>query len=225
MSQCCYMSFFHSCANFCFDLFQVGGTSDKACQIEAMLHELSLERNKLKYEQKKLEHLSAGLMIDLQCSLLTSDDTVIVHAPEGLPTPLRLERQTSHASRDDLDIKNDSITRRLDIVRPQPPATTTNARIERHQIRTAKSHSPGRMNYTPPTPPSPPYNQTTPGGTVNSYAAITPTRVNFRTGLSGHRALSSSHSHPHDFIHPISRTMSNHAGIGAKKTSSKRSIY
>ena len=49
-----------------------------------MLHELSIERNRLKDEQQKLERLSAPLMIDLQSSLITSgDDQVIVSAPEG----------------------------------------------------------------------------------------------------------------------------------------------
>lgn len=208
----------------------VGGTSDKACQIEAMLHELSLERNRLKHEQKKLEHLSAGLMIDLQCSLLTSDDTVIVHAPEGLaPVPNRMDRQSSTASKDDLEINTHSRKGGRSPVRPPPVSKAVSIETKQpHEIRTAKSHSPGR-NYSTYTPPSPPYNPTTPGGSsVNSYA-MTPTRVNFRTGLSGHRALSSSHSHPHDFIQPIgpSRSMSNHAGLGSKKSSklTGRSIY
>jgi hypothetical protein len=182
-----------------------------------MLHELSLERNRLKHEQKKLEHLSAGLMIDLQCSLLTSDDTVIVRAPEGLAltVPTRMDRQSSsNASKDDMDIR--------------PPPANTNVATQPHEILTVKSHSPGRTYAV--TPPSPPNNQTTPGrSTVNSYA-VTPTRVNFRTGLSGHRALSSSHSHPHDFIQPMgpSRSMSNHAGLGISTNKSGlrgRSIY
>ena len=226
----------HSCIFFSSTLLYeiVGGTSDKACQIEAMLHELSLERNRLKHEQKKLEHLSAGLMIDLQCSLLTSDDTVIVHAPEGLPP--KVDRQSSTvAPKDNMLEKNtqSQITGRISPVRPTQTTRNINTsrstdHVERQpqHIRAAKSHSPGR-NYS--TPPSPPYNQMTPGGSnVNSYA-MTPTRVNWRTGLSGHRALSSSHSHPHDFIQPIgpSRSMSNHAGLGSKKSSNLRgrSIY
>ena len=36
----------------------VGGTSDRACQIEATLHELSIERDRLKNEQTKLERAS-----------------------------------------------------------------------------------------------------------------------------------------------------------------------
>ena len=89
----------------------VGGTSDKACQIEAMLHELSLERNRLKNEQTKLEHLSAGLMIDLQSSLLTSEDRVVVSAPEG--SLLRSESELSLAvlnksAVDDIDVSKRS---------------------------------------------------------------------------------------------------------------------
>lgn len=203
-----------------------------------MLHELSIERNRLKHEQKKLEHLSAGLMIDLQCSLLTSDDTVIVHAPEGLPP--KMDRQSSTVSKDESfkensDTQSQTTGRGLSPV-PPPPQTSRNINTSRstdpierqpQHIRTAKSHSPGR-NYS--TPHSPPYNQMTPGGSnANNNYAMTPTRVNWRTGLSGHRALSSSHSHPHDFIQPIgpSRSMSNHAGLGSKKSSNLRgrSIY
>jgi len=216
----------------------VGGTSDKACQIEAVLHELSIERNRLKNEQKKLEHLSAGLMIDLQSSLLTSDDMVIVQAPDGMPRSEselnlmltnRMDRQSSNVSQDDLDIScrsrtalTNSSSRGLNIGQ----CTNVNNETQPREIRTVKSHSPGR-NYT--TPPSPPYNQTTPGGSAVTSYAMTPTRVNFRTGLSGHRALSSSHSHPHDFIDRggPSRSMSNHAGLGSKKSSNLRgrSIY
>jgi hypothetical protein len=221
--------------------YLVGGTSDKACQIEAVLHELSIERNRLKHEQKKLEHLSAGLMIDLQSSLMTSEDMVIVQAPEGMPrsdselalfVPKRMDHQSSRSSnvsnqsQDDLDISTRTRTKLTNAT-----STNVNNETQPHEIRTVKSHSPGR-NYS--TPPSPPYNQTTPGGTAVSSYAMTPTRVNFRTGLSGHRALSSSHSHPHDFIStagPI-KSMSNHAGasgLGSKSTKPNavrsRSIY
>ena len=214
---------FSSCLTF--PTHSVGGTSDKACQIEAMLHELSLERNRLKHEQKKLEHLSAGLMIDLQCSLLTSDDTVIVQAPEGLALmmPKAIDHQSSTSTKDDIDISTKSRTTELTPVRS---LQSNSEETQPHEIRSAKSHSPGR-NYST-SPPSPPYHQMTPGGSAMNNYAVTPTRVNFRTGMSGHRALSSSHSHPHDFINPgPSRSMSNHAGLGTNKSSSYRgrSLY
>ena len=59
------------------------GTSNKACHMEAMLHKLSLECNRIKKKQTKLERLSAGFMIDLQSSLITSDDHVVVLSPPG----------------------------------------------------------------------------------------------------------------------------------------------
>jgi len=216
-------------------LVKVGGTSDKACQIEAMLHELSIERNRLKYEQKKLERLSAGLMIDLQSTLLTSDDLVVVPAPAGIPRsdselslllPRKMDRQASNVSVDDLDISKSS---RSSLTSPRVMSNLSGDRItgpQPREIRSVKSHSPGRQSMiNSKTPPSPPAYPTTPGG--SSYT-MTPTRVNFRTGLSGHRALSSSHSHPHDFIGRPSRSMSNHAGLSSKKKSSStrgRSIY
>jgi hypothetical protein len=192
-----------------------------------MLHELSIERNRLKHEQMKLERLSAGLMIDLQSSLLTSDDNVVVSAPVGLArsdSELSLTRP-----RGDLELKLGSTKVSLDdiAVSGRSPETNCSQQQLEREIRTAKSHSPGRSHslaLSSLTPPSPPYSQIAGNPIVN-----TPTRVNFRTGMSGHRALTSSHSHPHDFIGGGTiRSMSNHAGISTtvKKTDRRgRSIY
>mmetsp|Transcript_29570 Transcript_29570/g.71440 ORF Transcript_29570/g.71440 Transcript_29570/m.71440 type:complete len:332 (+) Transcript_29570:437-1432(+) len=212
-------------------LVKVGGTSDKACQIEAMLHDLSIERNRLKQEQTKLERLSAGLMIDLQSSLLTSEDHVVVPAPEGSLLRIRAlpgDRAASNVSTDDIDIS----TRTRTVL---TPPRYNNVHVERaennpsaaahREIRTAKSHSPARsaadgVGARPKAPPSPPYGQVMPNIQSHNWSNVnTPTRVNFRTGLSGHRALTSSHSHPHDFLahgEPM-RSMSNHAGISSTK--------
>jgi len=259
----------------CIDLCPVGGTSDTACKIEAMLHELSLERNRLKHEQMKLERLSAGLMIDLQSSLLTSDDNVVVPAPEGLLPPAdsgeegcpKKKVTMAKGSVDDIDVSSRSRSV-LTPPRGGGPAGSQGILEQRsgdsdalahRQIRTSKSHSPGRSGSSgggaaaatgrgPRPPPSPPYGQVTSNVQSHGWSSVnTPTRVDFRTGLSGHRALTSSHSHPHDFIdrgnasvhyydqynphYRTVRSMSNHAGIstsgGAKKPASSRgrSIY
>mmetsp|Transcript_30684 Transcript_30684/g.65194 ORF Transcript_30684/g.65194 Transcript_30684/m.65194 type:complete len:879 (+) Transcript_30684:81-2717(+) len=232
-------------------LVKVGGTSDKACQIEAMLHELSIERNRLKHEQTKLELLSAGLMIDLQSSLITSDDHVVVPAPEGtllrseselslslMGTGGRIDTSNHNISLDDIDVS----TRSKSILTP-PRSSNEHTQVfaqsadhTHREIRTAKSHSPGRTSslaQSNKAPPSPPYGQVTgnmSGTQHNSGSSVnTPTRVNFRSGLSGHRALNSSHCHPHDFLENRAyRSMSNHSGISSSKkaTNSRgRSIY
>lgn len=209
----------------CYDL--VGGASDRACQIEATLHELSIERDRLKNEQTKLERLSAGLMIDLQSTLLTSDDHVICSAPEGIPRvdsdldlmarsdkKLSLDDISTHANKPSLD--DISVNSRS----PKPMHDSSTSAAQ--DIRVSKSHSPSQVTrmrgMNPPSPP--PIDQ----------RLSTPTRVNFRTGMSGHRALLSSNSntHPHDFIGtPGSvRSMSNHSGISrGKKTRPRASIY
>ena len=198
-----------------------------------MLHELSIERNRLKHEQMKLERLSAGLMIDLQSSLLTSDDNVVVSAPVGMIRSDSELSMTHRRSDSDLNIGSIKVpgaaaTSLDDIVvnARSSDATPAQQQLQR-EIRTAKSHSPGRSHslaLSSLTPPSPPYSQIAGNPIVN-----TPTRVNFRTGMSGHRALTSSHSHPHDFIGGGTiRSMSNHAGISTtvKKTDRRgRSIY
>mmetsp|Transcript_23501 Transcript_23501/g.49624 ORF Transcript_23501/g.49624 Transcript_23501/m.49624 type:complete len:632 (-) Transcript_23501:458-2353(-) len=220
-------------------LVKVGGSSDSACQIEAMLHELSIERNRLKHEQQKLERLSSGLMIDLQSSLLADEDHVIEPAPEGMPRsdsdlsiilPNKMDRQPSNVSVDDIDL---SLHSRQILTSPRSFLSNTQDSEQPREIRTAKSHSPGRVASNFPLQSTPNKNEKAPQSPGASYSpqqfvTNTPTRVNFRTGLSGHRALTSSFSHPHDFIdyRGQSRSMSNHAGLSSKKTSTRgRSNY
>lgn len=207
-----------SLSHHCFVYDTVGGTSDRACQIEATLHELSIERDRLKNEQTKLERLSAGLMIDLQSTLLTSDDHVICSAPEGMP---RIDSDLDLLAREDLSINSrkpslDDISVNSRSPKPVHDSPTSAATQE---IRISKSHSPSRVTrmrgINPPSPPP------------TDPRLSTPTRVNFRTGMSGHRALLSSNTHPHDFIGtPGSvRSMSNHSGISRGKSRPRASIY
>lgn len=198
-------------------LVKVGGTSDRACQIEATLHELSMERDRLKNEQTQLERLSAGLMIDLQSTLLTSDDHVITPAPEGM---LRVDSDFELSTRQPKTTLDDSSLG----TRSKPSGDTTTGEDNNvsgtiPDLRQTKSHSPGRgVRIGGASSPSPTRDWST-----------TPTRINFRTGMSGHRALLSSNSHPHDFLgSPVSmRSMSNHSGISKSKKAMRprASIY
>ena len=168
-------------------------------------------------------------MIDLQSSLLTSDDNVVVSAPAGMIRSDSELSMTHRRSDSDLNLGSSKVpgaaATSLDDIVVNLRASPAQQQLQR-EIRTAKSHSPGRSSSLGllVTPPSPPYGQIGSNPSLN-----TPTRVNFRTGLSGHRALTSSHSHPHDFIGGGTiRSMSNHAGISttAKKTDRRgRSIY
>ena len=158
-------------------------------------------------------------MIDLQSTLLTSDDHVICPAPEGIPrvdSDLELStRQPKKASLDDSSVGTRS--KQLEEVTSSGESNNSSGTIP--DLRQTKSHSPGRgLRIGGTNPPSPTHERLT-----------TPTRVNFRTGMSGHRALLSSNSHPHDFIGtPGSlRSMSNHSGIARSKKAMRprASIY
>lgn len=175
-----------------------------------------MERDRLKNEQTQLELLSAGLMIDLQSTLLTSDDHVITPAPEGM---LQVDSDFDLSTRQPQTTLDDSSLG----TRSKPSGDTTtgehnNASGTIPDLRQTKSHSPGRGVRLGS--PSPTREWTT-----------TPTRsgINFRTGMSGHRALLSSNSHPHDFLgSPVSmRSMSNHSGISKSKKAMRprASIY
>ncbi len=205
-------------------LVKVSGTSDRACLIESALHELSIERDRLKSEQTKLERLSAGLMIDLQSTILSSDDHVICSPPKDFLLHTSSDscdsrRKKTLGSLDDINVMKS--TRKADDVlavgEMKTPSSCPRPTAAVAPVTTARSHSPSwKANLLP---------------SSLSQSQVTPTReVNWRTGLSGHRALTSSHSHPHDFIGTSSggtiRSMSNHAGVSKSKSSRPRaSIY
>jgi len=228
-------------------LVKVGGTSDKACQIESMVHELCIERNRIEHEQTKLERVSARLMIDLQTTLTTSDDNVVVPAPEVslqrtnsenslsiLGTGSKLENSIPNISIDGMDVSTCS---RAILTPPKHCGNNQEQSSSYHPhrpIRTVKLHSPGRTHATPKAATSRPYSQVISNTTSQQLETSisrtnTPTRVNFQTGLSGHRALSSPHSHPHEFLGGALKSMSNHAGISSSKKATMysrgRSIY
>ena len=126
-----------------------------------MLHELSLERTRLKAEQTKLERMSAGLMIDLQSTLRFSDDHVVVPAPTGslarVDSDASLSLSTSthrrQTSVDDLEVSARSKTA---LTPPRSGARASASSVasapearQPREVRMAKSHSPGS---TPPSP-------------------------------------------------------------------------
>lgn len=177
-----------------------------------------MERDRLKNEQTQLERLSAGLMIDLQSTLLSSDDHVITPAPEGM---LRLDSDFDLSTRQpETTLDDSSLGTRS---KPSGDTTTGEHNIPSRTItdlRQSKSHSPGGgVRIGGVSSPSP----------TREWTATPPTRINFRTGMSGHRALLSSNSHPHDFLgSPVSmRSMSNHSGISKSKKAMRprASIY
>lgn len=200
-----------------------------ACQLEALLHELSLERLRLKQEQKKLERVAAGVMIDLQSSLLVDDDVVVVSAPVGLPRrpseselSFMLAKNTfdRQISKDDISVRSRSINSST----PQRELGLEDEDIQR-TIRPVQSDSPSRLVHCSPNSLSPEH-------------VSTPTRLNFRTGLIGHTCLASSRTHSHDFLESPRDTshssMSNHSGLTPQKSvavkvpprvQGRRSIY
>ena len=201
-------------------LVKVGGTFDRACQVESTLHELSIERDLLKHEQTKLERLAAGLMIDLQSTLLTSDDHVICSPPKGFLHGT--DSDSCDSDRMSCIFEDMAMRATNDEVTEETMNTTSSCpRMTKAPVFTARSHSPIRKaNFSTTSQPQ------------QTSTPITPTReVNWRTGLSGHRALTNSHSpHPHDFISALlgvtAKSMSNHAGVSkSKKSRPRASLY
>ncbi len=204
-------------------LVKVGGAFDRACQIESALNELSIDRDLLKHEQKKLEQLAASLMIDLQSTLLTSDDHVICSPPKGF-----LHDTDSDSCGSDRNRKSCF----LDDVEQMTIMHETNNEVAEEAMNTPLSCP--RMIKAPVFAARSHYSTeqvdlSTMGQSQQIITPVTPKKeVNWRTGLSGHRALTNSHSpHPHDLISASHvRLMSNHAGVSKSKQSRPRaSLY
>mmetsp|Transcript_15720 Transcript_15720/g.28598 ORF Transcript_15720/g.28598 Transcript_15720/m.28598 type:complete len:653 (-) Transcript_15720:504-2462(-) len=73
------------------ELVKVGGSMDRACKLEAMLHSLALRRSQLKKDVTVTERRTIGLMKDLQVSLIADEDITVVAADvfESTHTPPR----------------------------------------------------------------------------------------------------------------------------------------
>ena len=58
----------------------------------------------------------------------------------------------------------------------------------------------------------------------NYYEGEHDAHIDFRTGMSGHRAALGSASHPHEVTHDGVKSMSNHAGAGSPVLKLKKTL-
>ena len=159
-----------------------------------MLHEISLERRRLREEQTSLERLASGLMIDLQSSLLASDDSqVIVAAPEGAPRP-------APAAEEGAPVPDAPRSGGTGADGAPPPPTAPSLAGHAPPALPPRRQPPPEPRATPSRSPRQPGGGRPPAASAGAATRAPPAPVNFRTGLSGHRGLSSAYTHPHDFI-------------------------
>jgi len=69
------------------DLVKVGGPVDKACSLEAIINSLSLQRNRIKSEQTRLERIALVALREFQISLVRDEDLTVISS-EAFDSPL-----------------------------------------------------------------------------------------------------------------------------------------
>ncbi len=235
-------------------LYAVGNAVDKACRVEAMLHGLSLRRNKIRREQDKIENEVVGLMNAFQNSLINDDDiTVIDSSSFKNDSPLTSRKKKNTSPKSSASTKS---TSKVSSPPKEQIITTRTTTVP------ADGGSPGSHSYSAsPTNiyATPRYNNENDenlsprsnisqrsSSSVSNSPIINPNMVegarewrrknlkhaargiDFRTGMSGHHAVHSGGSHPHEFLGRQSHNnrgllkMSSHTGLTMINRSKKR---
>lgn len=215
------------------ELVKVGNAADKACRIEAILHNIALQRSKLKREQDQLGNESVKLMNMFQNHLMNDDDITVIDASsfssfsipilkENEPNTLKTsEQSTTFAKAKSAPIlksespprqarsdSNDS--RGYNILNISPSSIFS--RFSSENTENDENRSPDTVQQTP----SPVINPTLLAGArewrrKNDKNAAR--GINFRTGMSGHMGVHSTYTHPHDYLYDNFRKMSAHSGL------------
>ena len=225
-------------------LYIVGNAVDKACRVEAMLHGLSLRRNKIRREQDKIENEVVGLMNAFQKTLIKDDDiTVIDSSSFQNDSPLTSRKKKSSSSKTSATTTSKVVPEKKPIT-STPTSTTKTAAVEGSPVSRSYSASPTNLFASPGynneneenLSPRSNISQRSSSSTSNS-PIINPNMVegarewrrknlkhaargiDFRTGMSGHHAVHSGGSHPHEFLGRQSHSnrgllkMSSHTGL------------
>jgi hypothetical protein len=205
----------------------VGGSVDRACKLEAMLRSLSNRRRELRNEQTKVDNQFIRLMSDLQASLQKDEDLTVILADtfnaavnnDIVENEENKERSVSLAvSREQGDFIDFQKPTRLER-QITPPNTTfrgfgcfadTFNGLDADDAGQQRMHS--SMSH-----PSP--SEMIAGAQAwreqNGLSKTDEsTGINFRTGMSGHMGLLSTHTRPHEYL----ETSESHGSGGAIQT-------
>lgn len=225
--------------NDCFFFYVVGGVVDRACTLEAILFNLSNQRKELRMQQSRVDNQFIQFMNALQHSLRSDEDLTVIHG-EAFTSPSamtpRVEMDNNGSSTTEY---SNYYPQKPQPARPSTPPLES----IRRGFSCFAGNMFGDDSATTVHPPSPAPEHLLRSALANhdlsnyrEHATIFPTNsqvspsamragaqawqrennngsINFRTGMSGHMALLSTHAHADAVQRPLLRGMSQHAGL------------
>jgi len=196
-------------------LVKVGPPVDRACRLEAALRSLAVRRRTLKSEKSQLDNQVITLMRDLHTSLMQDDDTTVVSAELS---SMDLDTANVNLSLEGRDNESSARSNVPDGNSPKP-----NTKPKQNSVPGVGSiDQPGNvmdsLSFESLTFGS---SNSMAAAHQSNYRALSAVAVDFRTGLSGHMALTSTHIRAIDS--PGIRTpvpkMSSHSGLSVSRPS------
>lgn len=220
-------------------LVKVGGSVDRACKLEAILCSLSNRRKALRIEQSMVDNQFIRYMNDLQHSLQNDEDLTVILADTFLPLPeipefVEKDEKSSNFEEEEWDEYSF-------VLKPAVPERSSTPPLEGRVSRFTcfsrevfedcdtglRSHTfvEDRMqNQEVASSLFPNASHPSPSAMRAGAQAWREQQgrasVDFRTGLSGHMSLLSSHANSHKYLEPTYRAskpnrMSSHTGLPA----------
>lgn len=223
-------------------LVKVGGPEDRACEIEGMLVSINQTRKEMEKRKELLKIVESNLVEKLHKSLQKAAPTVVLPTHDNdwknisnqeeemkqqkkrldalhlaSPKPAKPpSEQMPRLSGLQIDTSNEAVDHlTLPHLSPSQTSTAPPHSPLRMSISSSSYRSPGRPTYKPQSPAT-----VSSGSRRRSMPSpVSPNgskRVDFRTGLSGHHALSSSKTHSRfgGMNRPAIRMMGEHRGLG-----------
>lgn len=220
----------------------VGGSVDRSCTLEAMLRCLSDRRKELRIEQSKVDNQFIRYMNDLQHSLQNDEDLTVILADTFSPPAELQECATPVKTDSNKNEKDEEWDDHSLVIKLTPPERSTTPPLQGSRVSRFSCFSGGVFDdddtgqnegrvrspdaatlFSSSTHPSP--------RAMRAGAQAWRERqgrphdkdlgIDFRTGMSGHTALLSSHTNSHKYLEPSFRaysktrmTMSSHSGLG-----------
>lgn len=217
------------------DCYLVGVSVDRACRLEAVLRSLAERRRRLKKDQLDLDHQVITLMRDLHSSLMQDEDLTVIGAEtfhhhhelknvdKNKDMPVNAEERDNESSRRSIPDDNsvNLHSKNEPSLSPAPPKPDCFPNyVEGHNKNRTDQQSAimGAMSFGSLSFAS---NASMADTHQSNRRDLTAFGIDFRTGLSGHMALSSTQVRPVDRSQRPSRTMnmSHHSGLSASRPS------
>jgi Zinc finger, C3HC4 type (RING finger) len=223
---------------------KVGGSVDRACKLEAILCSLSNRRKALRIEQSKVDNQFIRYMNDLQHSLQNDEDLTVILADTFLPLPEIPEFADFEKEEKSSTVGEEEWDEHSFVLKPALPERSSTPPLQGRVSRFAcfsrevfedcdtglhggDSFMEDRIHnqnvaastlFPNASHPSPSAMRAGAQAWREQHGREAEASVDFRTGLSGHMSLLSTHANSHKYLEPTYRPskpnrMSSHTGL------------